>query len=96
MAAIKNGRRGPEMHVECALPRSNIFSQGAKTIAASLASKEVSPQGPASGMRLLTFYINYAGRRLNPSQRRNLEKARKLLSDRVAQDLREKERQEAA
>ncbi len=96
MADIKNGRRGPESNVECAHPRANLFSQGPEVIAESLASKEVSPQGPASGMRLLTFYINYAGRRLNPSQRRNLEKARKLLSVRVTRDLREKERSKAA
>jgi len=60
----------------------------AEAIADSLASKEVSPQGPASGMRLLTFYISHSAKRLSPTRLRSLEKARKLLAARVDQELR--------
>jgi Protein of unknown function (DUF3175) len=56
-----------------------LFAKDPETIAASLASKEVSPQGPDTGMRMLTFYISRASRRLSPSRRKKLEKARKLL-----------------
>jgi tRNA(adenine34) deaminase len=69
-----------------------LFAQDAETIAASLASKEVSPQGPATGMRVLAFYITRSSRSLSPSRRKKLEKARKLLSARVEQAIKEEER----
>jgi tRNA(adenine34) deaminase len=51
-----------------------------RTIAAS---KKVSPKGPASGMRMLTYFINRAGRGLSESRRNELEKAKVLLSKRI-------------
>jgi tRNA(adenine34) deaminase len=71
---------------------SGLFTMPAEAIADSLASKEISPQGPSSGLRLLTFYISYAGKRLSPARLRNLEKAKKLLADRVAREMAERER----
>ncbi len=61
-----------------------------EALAESLASQAVSPQGAASGMRLLTFYLSHAARRLSPSRLRSLEKARKLLAARMDRELREK------
>ena len=49
-------------------PEHNLFNQDATTIAKHLASKKVSPKGPASGMRMLNFYINRAGKNL-PKER---------------------------
>lgn len=69
-----------------------LFAQDPETIAASLASKEVSPQGPATGMRVLAFYITRSSRSLSPSRRKKLEKARKLLSVRVEEAIKEEER----
>ena len=91
-----NDNRKTEQHTECPQPPAGIFALPAEKIAESLASEKVSPQGAASGMRLLTFYLNYAGKRLSASRRRTLEKARKLLSDRVVREIREKERKNAA
>lgn len=54
-----------------------------KTIARTLASKKVSPKGPGSGMQMLTFYINRAGKNLDASERGKLDKAKKLLEKRV-------------
>jgi hypothetical protein len=73
-----------------------LFAQDPETIAASLASKEVSPQGPATGMRLLMFYITRAGRRLSASRLKKLEKARKLLSLEVEKALKEEEHRKIA
>jgi uncharacterized protein DUF3175 len=73
-----------------------LFTQEPERIAASLASKEVSPQGPATGMRLLMFYITRAGRRLSASRLKKLEKARKLLSVEVERALREEEHRKIA
>lgn len=91
---INNGRSHVHQMAECARLSAGLFSMPAETIAKSLASKEVSPQGPSSGLRLLTFYMNYAGKRLSPSRRRNLEKAKKLLETYVSQDLAAREREQ--
>jgi hypothetical protein len=58
-----------------------------EALAESLASQAVSPQGAASGLRLLSFYISHSGKRLSPSRLRNLEKAKKLLSARLDREL---------
>lgn len=68
---------------ESTSPPRNLFTEDAATIARSLASKRVSPKGPASGMRMLTFFINRAGHTLSATRRRELERAKKLLHERV-------------
>lgn len=67
-------------------PPPGLFTKKAATIARSLASKEVSPKGPASGMRMLTYFINRAGKGLSESRRAELERAKKLLSERVRKE----------
>jgi hypothetical protein len=64
-------------------PPQGLFTKDAATIARSLASKKVSPKGPGSWMRMLTYFINRGGRNLSASRRRELEKAKKLLSERI-------------
>ena len=64
-------------------PPEGLFTKDAATIARTLASKRVSPKGPGSGMRMLTYFINRAGHNLAPARRRELQKAKKLLSARI-------------
>jgi tRNA(adenine34) deaminase len=64
-------------------PPEGLFTKDAATIARSLASKKVSPKGPGSGMRMLNYFINRGGHNLSASRRRELEKAKKLLSQRI-------------
>jgi hypothetical protein len=64
-------------------PPAGLFNKDANTIARTLASKRVSPKGPGSGMRMLTFFINRAGRNLSPKRRAVLNRAKSLLSERV-------------
>ena len=52
-------------------PPEGLFKKDAATIARTLASKKVSPKGPASGMRMLTFYVNRAGHNLSASRLRS-------------------------
>lgn len=66
-------------------PREQLFNQSAVTIARELASKKVSPKGPASGMRMLVFYINRAGHNLSESRLKILERAKVLLHKEVEQ-----------
>jgi len=65
-------------------PDEGLFNQSAATIAKALASKKVSPKGPASGMRMLNFYINRAGKNLSTPRQAELEKAKTLLSEIIA------------
>ena len=67
-------------------PPEGLFKKDAATIARTLASKKVSPKGVSSGMRMLTFYINRAGKNLPASRMRVLEKAKGLLHERVERD----------
>jgi hypothetical protein len=76
-------------------PPEGLFTKDAATIARTLASKKVSPKGPGSGMRMLTYFINPAGSGLSTTRRPELEKAKSLLSKRV-QSARAKRRQAAA
>ena len=67
-------------------PPAGLFTQKAATIARTLASKRVSPKGPASGMRMLTYFINRAGHGLSKSRKAELERAKALLSKRVERE----------
>jgi len=64
-------------------PLAGLFKRNAAAIARALASKRVAPKGPQSGMRMLTYYINRAGRELSASRRAELERAKSLLSKRI-------------
>ena len=67
-------------------PPEGLFKKDAGSIARSLASKKVSPKGPGSGMRMLTYFINRGGRGLSPSRRAELERAKKILSLRIKKE----------
>jgi hypothetical protein len=64
-------------------PPAGLFTKDAATIARTLASRKVSPKGPGSGLRMLTYFINRGGRGLSASRRAELEKAKRLLKKRM-------------
>ncbi len=68
---------------ESTFPPEGLFTKDAATIARSLASKKVSPKGPGSGMRMLTYFINRGGKGLSATRKKELERAKKLLSERI-------------
>jgi hypothetical protein len=67
-------------------PPHDLFTKSAPAIARSLASRKVSPKGAASGMRMLTYYINRAGKNLSASRKEELERAKQLLSKKIEQE----------
>jgi Protein of unknown function (DUF3175) len=67
-------------------PPKDLFTKSASIIARSLASKKVSPKGPGSGMRMLTYFINRAGKGLSASRRKELERAMQLLHERIEKE----------
>ncbi len=83
MPAKKTKRWVAKVKTDSTHPPEGLFTKSAATIARTLASKEVSPKGPASGMRMLTYFINRGGRGLSASRRAELEKAKALLSRRI-------------
>ncbi len=90
-AKRKNPRRWvAKVKTESTFPPDGLFTKSAATIARTLASKKVSPKGPASGMRMLTYFINRAGHGLTEGRRAELEKAKKLLSKTVKRAREEK------
>ena len=58
-------------------PPKDLFTKSAPVIARTLASEKVSPKGPSSGMRMLTYFINRAGKGLSATRKRELERAKK-------------------
>ncbi len=72
-----------KVKTESTYPPKGLFNKDPETIARSLASKRVSPKGPGSGMRMLTFFINRAGTNLSAFRKAALQRAKKLLSERV-------------
>ena len=47
-----------KVQTDCTHPPPGLFTKSAATIARTLASKKVSPKGPGSGMRMLSYFIN--------------------------------------
>jgi tRNA(adenine34) deaminase len=74
-----------DVDTESTYPEEGLFNQDAETIAKHLASKKVSPKGPASGMRMLNYYINRGGKNLSQERHAELEKAKEILSNLIAE-----------
>ena len=64
-------------------PPKDIFTKDAETIARVMSSKEVSPKGIGSGIRMVQFYINRAGKNLPTSRREELEKAKEIMGKKL-------------
>jgi len=65
MAGSKKNRWVSKVKTDSTHPPAGLFTKKAPAIARALASKRVSPKGPSSGMRMLTYFINRAGRGLS-------------------------------
>jgi hypothetical protein len=64
-------------------PPEGLFTKDAKTIARVMASKKVSPKGPGSGVRMIQYFINRAGKGLSAGRKAELEEAKRLLQERA-------------
>jgi len=83
-ARSKTGKRWVrKVTTDSTHPQEGLFKKSAPEIARALASKKVSPKGPGSGMRMLTYFINRGGKGLSATRRRELERAKKLLHVRI-------------
>jgi tRNA(adenine34) deaminase len=64
-------------------PPEGTFNKDAETAARIMASKKVSPKGIGSGIRMIQFFINRAGKGLTASRKKELEKAKRILQARM-------------
>lgn len=64
-------------------PPAGTFNKDAQSVARIMASKKVSPQGIGSGIRMIQFFINRAGKSLPQERRNELEKAKRMLQEKL-------------
>jgi tRNA(adenine34) deaminase len=85
MAAHKTGNKRwvRDVKTVSTSPPRAIFTKDAETIAKAMASKKVSPKGIGSGIRMIQFFINRAGKELPASRKKELEKAKKILQEKA-------------
>jgi tRNA(adenine34) deaminase len=62
-------------------PPEGLFTKDAETIARQMATKKVSPKGMGSAIRMVQYFINRGGRGLPAKQKRELERAKKILQE---------------
>ena len=86
MSTRKQARWVAGVQTDSTHPPKGLFTKRASTIAKTLASRRVSPKGPTSGLRMLTYFINRAGKGLTPKRREELKKAKTLLSERIREE----------
>lgn len=88
-ATAKGKKKTPRLWVRTVTtdsthPPEGLFKKSAPVIARTLASKKVSPKGPSSGMRMLNYFINRGGKGLSSLRKAELNRAKKLLSKKIA------------
>jgi tRNA(adenine34) deaminase len=64
-------------------PPRDTFNKDAKSIARTMASKKVSPKGVGSGIRMIQYFINRAGKNLSAKQKKELEEAKRILQEKM-------------
>ncbi len=79
MAKTSKRRWSGDVKTVSTFPPERTFTKNAKAIARTMASKKVSPKGIGSGIRMVQFFINRAGKNLSPKRRHELEKAKQIL-----------------
>lgn len=85
MAAKKVNKWSKSIHSDSTHPPPGIFTKDAETIAKTMAEKRVSPKGIGSAIRMIQMYVNRAGKKLDPSQKKELERAKQILQERQDQ-----------
>ena len=83
MTAKKKKYWSHKIKTNSTFPPAGLFTKDPETIAKSLASNKVSPKGVGSGIRMLQFFINRAGKNLPAARKKKLEKAKQLLRERA-------------
>jgi hypothetical protein len=81
-----NQRWVPKVKTVSTFPPRDTFNQDAETVAKTMASKKVSPKGIGSGIRMIQYFINRAGKNLPAARKRELERAKRILQERARKE----------
>lgn len=83
-AKRKTGKRKWSARIKTAstFPPEGTFTKPAAEVARIMARKSVSPGGIGSAIRMVTMFINRAGKNLSTTRRKELEKAKRILQRR--------------
>jgi tRNA(adenine34) deaminase len=81
--AARNKRWVAKVKTVSTFPPRDTFIQDAETIAKTMVSKKISPKGIGSGIRMIQYFINRAGKSLSAARKRELEKAKRILQARA-------------
>lgn len=73
-----------QVKTDSTFPPPRTFTGSATEIARTMARKDVSPKGIGSGIRMIQYFINRAGKTLSPTRRAELERAKRILQRRAA------------
>ena len=83
MAKKRSARRWVRsVNTDSTHPPPATFTGSAERIARTMARKDVSPKGLGSGIRMIQYFINRAGKGLSATRRRELERAKRILQRR--------------
>jgi hypothetical protein len=77
-------------------PPEGTFTKDAESVARIMASKKVSPKGIGSGIRMIQYFINRAGKDLSKAQKKELEKAKHILQAKREQQTKKKGKRKAS
>jgi tRNA(adenine34) deaminase len=84
MAKKKTNKWSANVKTVSTFPPAGTFNKDAETVARIMASKKVSPKGIGSGIRMIQFFINRAGKNLSLTRKQELEKAKRILQAKKA------------
>lgn len=73
-----------QVKTDSTAPPPGTFNRPAAEVARITARKDVSPKGLGSGIRMIQYFINRAGKSLSPTRRAELERAKRILQRRTA------------
>jgi len=79
----KNKKWIQDITTDSTSPPEGIFTKDAETIARVMARKDVSPLGIGSGIKMVQYFINRGGKGLSKERKRELEKAKKIMQERL-------------
>jgi tRNA(adenine34) deaminase len=79
----ENKRWVREVTTVSTFPPEGIFTKDAQTIANVMAREDVSPKGIGSGIRMVQYFINRAGKGLPAQRKQALEEAKEIMRERM-------------
>ena len=72
-----------KIKTDSTFPPAGTFTKPGEKVAEIMATKKVSPLGLGSAIKMVQMFINRSGRNLSVSRKRELEKAKRILQQKL-------------